>query len=148
MRINIYTVKLVKESGVNYSLESSICSSETASKLIDGVLDLSSCAVEKFGFVALNTKNKIVGIHVITIGGINQAFVEPREIFQQAILNNAVSIILFHNHPSGDPEPSKADIELTRKLEEAGKLLGIRVLDHIIIGENSRHTSLKSIDMF
>lgn len=143
MRINLYSVKLVKDGGVNYSLEDRIASPIIARDIIEKVLDLSSSPVEKFGFIALTTKNKIAGIHIVAIGGLRQAVIEAREIFQHAILNNAASIILFHNHPSGDPEPSKEDIIFSKKIEDAGKLLGIVVLDHVIIGDSGRFISLK-----
>ena len=109
---------------------------------------MSSSPVEKFGIIALNTKNKIAGLHIIAVGGLNQASVEAREIFQQAILNNAASIILFHNHPSGEPKASKEDIRLTKRLDDAGQIIGVKVLDHIIIGEGIRYASLKEQGLF
>ena len=72
----------------------------------------------------------------------NASIVHPREVFKAAILNNASRIICLHNHPSGDPEPSKEDIEITRRLVEAGEIIGIEVLDHVIIGEQ-RYLSMK-----
>lgn len=148
MRINRYTVKLVREGGVNYSLEEKVISPEVARDVIEKVLDLSSSPVEKFGIITLTTKNGIAGIHVIAVGGLNQANVEAREVFQHALLNNAASMILFHNHPSGHPEPSKDDVEVSKRMDEAGKLLGIKVLDHIVIGENERYVSLKERGLF
>jgi DNA repair protein RadC len=143
MRINMYSVKLVKETGVNYSLEEKITSPQIARDIIEKVLELSSSPVEKFGIIALTTKNKVAGVHIIAIGGLSQAVIEAREIFQHAILNNAASIILFHNHPSGDPDPSKEDVVFSKKIEDAGKLLSIKVMDHVIIGESGRFASLK-----
>ena len=148
MRINRYTVKLVKEGSVNYSLEESVISPEIARDVVEKVFELSSSPVEKFGLITLTVKNKIAGLHIITVGGLNQTVVEAREVFQQALLNNAASIILFHNHPSGEVRPSKEDIELTKKLCEAGQLIGVKVLDHIIVGDEGRYTSLKESRLF
>ena len=92
---------------------------------------------EHFCILCLNTKNKIVGVHTISIGSLNASIVHPREVFKAAMLNNANSIICLHNHPSGDPKPSQEDIKITRRLVEAGEIIGIEVLDHIIIGEQS-----------
>ena len=89
----------------------------------------------------MNTKNKVIGVFEISHGNVNSSIVGTREIFQKALLANAVSIILMHNHPSGDPSPSREDIEVTRRIVEAGKIIGIQVLDHIIIGD--RYSSLK-----
>ena len=92
--------------------------------------------------ICMNTKNKIIGVFEISHGTANSSIVRPREVFQKALLANAISIILLHNHPSGDPKPSKEDIEVTRRLTEAGNVLGIEVLDHIIIGDT--YVSLKA----
>lgn len=91
--------------------------------------------------ICMNTKNKVIGVFEISHGTVNSSLVSPREVFQKALLANAVSIILMHNHPSGDPTPSRQDIEVTSRLVEAGKVLGVDVLDHIIIGD--RYSSLK-----
>jgi DNA repair protein RadC len=91
--------------------------------------------------ICMNTKNKIIGVFEISHGTANSSIVRPREVFQKALLANAISIILLHNHPSGDPKPSKEDIEVTKRLTEAGNVLGIEVLDHIIIGDT--YVSLK-----
>jgi len=92
--------------------------------------------------IYLNTKNRVLGIEVVSIGTLNFSPVHPREIFKGAILASADSIILAHNHPSGDPEPSKDDISITKRVEKAGQIVGIELLDHIIIGDNC-YVSLK-----
>jgi DNA repair proteins len=148
MRINRYTVKLVKEGGINYSLDEAVIAPEIARDVIEKVFNLSSSPVEKFGIITLTTKNGIAGLHIIAVGGLNKAVVEAREVFQQAILNNAASIILFHVHPSGDTTPSKDDIQLTKRLENAGQFIGIKILDHIIIGECGKYVSLKEQGLF
>jgi len=87
--------------------------------------------------IYLNTKNRILGIEVVSIGILNSSICHPREVFKGAILASAKSIILAHNHPSGDPEPSDDDITLTKRTENAGRIIGIELLDHIIIGDGS-----------
>ena len=92
--------------------------------------------VEYFLVVTLDTKNKVIGCHEVYKGTLDQVNVHCREVFKLAIQDSAASIILGHNHPSGDLEPSDNDLELTRKFIEAGKLLGINVHDHVIVGLN------------
>ena len=97
---------------------------------------------EQFIIACLNTKNEPINITVVSVGSLNKAIVHPREVFKTAILSNAASVMAFHNHPSGDTTPSDQDIQLTHRLVEAGELLGIKLLDHLIIGGGS-FTSLK-----
>ena len=101
-----------------------------------------NAAVEKVHMLALDTKNKVIGVFVISTGSLNASIIHPRDVFQRAILSNAASIILVHNHPSGDPTPSSEDIALTRSLVDAGKLMDLAVLDHVIVGDGS-YASLK-----
>jgi DNA repair protein RadC len=91
--------------------------------------------------LSLNTKNKVIALHVVHIGSVNASIVHPRDIFQLAILDNATSIAIAHNHPSGDTTPSEEDINVTNRINEAGKLMGIELLDHIILGDS--YLSLK-----
>lgn len=104
--------------------------------------DLMYEQVEHFMILLLNTKNQVTNKEHISTGTLNASIVHPREIFNPAIKKNANSIILIHNHPSGDPVPSNEDIEITNRLIDAGNLLGIRVLDHIVIGFD-RYISFK-----
>ncbi len=97
---------------------------------------------EKFITLCLDTKNQILREEVISIGSLNASIVHPREVFKSALMESSASVIMIHNHPSGDPSPSREDIMVTEKLVEGGKLLGIDVLDHIIIGDG-RYVSLK-----
>lgn len=92
---------------------------------------------EQFIVVCLNKSNKIIRKEVISVGSLDSSVVHPREVFKVAVENNAASIILIHNHPSGNPEPSNEDISITKKLVEAGKIMGIPVFDHIIIAGNT-----------
>ena len=91
---------------------------------------------EQFVALLLDGKNRIITRARISEGSLNQSIVHPREVFNQAVRQSAAAMILLHNHPTGDPTPSPEDLEVTRRLYEAGQLMGIRVLDHIIIGEN------------
>ncbi|MCM3746716.1 DNA repair protein RadC [Paenibacillus pasadenensis] len=104
--------------------------------------DLRYLKVEHFVCLFLNTKNHIVARETLSIGTLNASLVHPREVFRAAIRHGCASIICAHNHPSGDPTPSNEDILLTRRLQEAGELIGIEVLDHIVIGDK-RFISLK-----
>jgi DNA repair protein RadC len=141
--INIYTLKQVKESTVHYDIgQYQITSPETCYHALQQILDLKSEPVEKFGIITLTTKNKIAGIHIISIGTLDNAFVEPRDVYQAALMNNAKFIIAWHNHPSGDPQPSQSDVSLTKLLKYAGDVLKIKLLDHIIIGDE-KFVSLK-----
>ncbi len=89
---------------------------------------------EEFRVVLLNSKNKVIGLPVISKGSLDQTTVYPRDVFRPAIISGACFIILVHNHPSGDPTPSEQDILLTRELCLCGKVMGIEVIDHVIIG--------------
>ena len=90
---------------------------------------------EYFLSLHLDGKNRIICIDIISIGSLNQSIVHPRETFKTALISSAAAIILVHNHPTGDPTPSREDLAITKRLCEAGEILGIKVLDHIIIGE-------------
>ncbi len=95
---------------------------------------------EKFIVISLNSANKIIRYNTISVGNLTSSVVHPREVYKIAIENNSASIILIHNHPSGNSEPSRADIQITKKLIEAGKILDIQVFDHIIIGGNKYYS--------
>lgn len=90
---------------------------------------------EHFRVLLLDTKNRVLGIEDISIGSLNASLVHPREVFRPAIRKACASMILIHNHPSGDPTPSREDVEVTKRLTEAGRLMGIEVLDHLVIGD-------------
>lgn len=90
---------------------------------------------ERFLAVLLNGKNRVLGLHEVSVGTLTASLVHPREVFKAALVGNAAAILVVHNHPSGDPTPSAEDIAITQRLREAGELLGIRVLDHVILGD-------------
>jgi len=98
---------------------------------------------EHFRALLLNTRNQVIANDEVSIGTLNTSSVHPRELFRNAIKRSAASLVLVHNHPSGDATPSKEDLDVTRRLSEAGKIIGIEVLDHIIIGDN-KFTSFKA----
>ncbi|WBX81507.1 DNA repair protein RadC [Virgibacillus salarius] len=138
-RVNIVSVKLVKENSLLYK-KRSIRSPEDGYDLVKSFLEDKDR--ENFIVVALDTKNQPVSINVCHIGSLNASLVSPREIMKTAILSSAASIIVAHNHPSGDTQESREDIEVTKRLTEAGKLMGIELLDHLIIGDG-KYASLK-----
>jgi len=139
-----YGVRLVKD-GRHYTLpvvfEDAVNSSDDVAKMLYSFFDLAT--VEQFLVLGLNARNRIDSLHVVSEGSLTASIVHPREVFRRAILNGNASIILAHNHPSGDPTPSKDDMDITKELVEGGKLLQIRVLDHIIVGDG-HYTSLGS----
>ena len=123
--------------------ESGLAVIRTAADLYDYVKDMHTLPKEQLRGIYLDTHNRVIHNEVISIGTINSNIVHPREVFKPAILCNAAAIILSHNHPSGDPNPSAEDRRVTQRLREAGQLLGIEVLDHVIVGEKDRFVSLK-----
>lgn len=135
-------VELEKEFSMNRpDLVSFIRSPEDAAAVGKGFMRIHEEPEEYMYMLCLNNKNRITGVFEISHGNVNSSIVCPREVFQKALLANAVNIILMHNHPSGDPSPSTEDIKVTKRLIEAGNILGVQVLDHIIIGD--RYVSLK-----
>lgn len=101
---------------------------------------------EHFKCMYLNRKNQMIALETVSVGGLSSSVVHPREVFKPAIQRSAASVILIHNHPSGDPKPSNEDVAITKRLVEAGRLLGIDVLDHLIIGDGN-YASLKSLNL-
>ncbi|MCZ0756673.1 RadC family protein [Anoxybacillus sp. J5B_2022] len=104
--------------------------------------DMRFLSQEHFVAIYLNTKNQVIHRKTVFIGSLNASIVHPREVFKEAIKRSAASIICAHNHPSGDPTPSREDIEVTRRLAECGRIIGIELLDHLIIGDQ-KFISLK-----
>src|SRR6185436_9399090 len=91
--------------------------------------------IEQLGIILLDSKHRVLRIAVLAIGGLNTTSVEPRDVFREAAIGSAAAVVVFHNHPSGDPSPSPDDLELTRRLVAAGFVMGIEVVDHIILGD-------------
>ena len=132
--INIVSIKLVRESSMLYK-NRKISSLEDAWVLFKQYLD--GVDREHFVVMALDTKNQPTAIQTCRIGSLNSSMAHPREIMKVAILSNAASLILGHNHPSNAPSPSQEDVQVTKRIVEAGQLLGIDVLDHIIVCDDS-----------
>jgi len=103
-----------------------------------------SRVAEQFGVVLLDTKHRVMRTVIVATGGLNATMVEPREVYREAVLGAAAAIVVFHNHPSGDPTPSPDDFALTRRLTAAGFLMGIDLVDHIILGD-ARYFSFKEV---
>lgn len=129
-------VTLCKEVSTNYpNLSYAIKSPEDAANLGKQFMRIHEETEEYLYLICLNTKNKVIGVFELTHGTVNSSLFSVREVFQKALLANAVSIILMHNHPSGDPTPSRQDIEVTKRTSEAGTLIGVELLDHIVVGD-------------
>lgn len=139
-RVNIVSVQLVRESSVLYS-NRKIESPNEGVELVRKYLE--NFDREKLIVVGLDNRNQPTFIDTISIGTINSSLVHPREVFKSAILSNSASIIMFHNHPSGETEASKEDINITYRIKEVGKIIGINLIDHIIIGSNGRFFKFK-----
>ncbi len=123
------------------------CSISTPEDVVDlCAVQLRGLDREHFWALALNTKNQLLRVLEVSIGSLNASIVHPRELFRGAVRVSAASIVVVHNHPSGDPTPSSADIQLTRRLVKAGDVLGIEVLDHVVIG-GSEHASLRDLGL-
>jgi DNA repair protein RadC len=130
--VTIYRVALVRESSVQ-TLSPQIRQSSDAVAVVRTHLE----NVDREHFIALlvNRKNRLIGINTVSVGSLTASVVHPREVFKPAILANAAAMILAHNHPSGDPQPSNEDRVLTERLVQGGKLLGIEIVDHVIVGD-------------
>ncbi len=139
-QIPFVRVALVQERTIASALQAVRSPEDAAAVLQEVIGDYDR---ETFAVLLLDTKNRLIAVHIASIGLLDSAPVHPREIFKAAILANARAVILGHNHPSGDPQPSAQDIRVTHLLAEAGRLLEIQVLDHIIIGDGT-HVSLRA----
>ncbi len=135
--ISLVSIKLVREKDSYYSSKS-IKSPGDLAQIVQRFLGQADREV--FLTVNMSTANTVNSIHVVSIGSLDRALIHPREVFKAAILSNASSIALAHNHPSGELNPSQEDIAMTKQLVQAGELLGIKVLDHVIIA-GDRHLS-------
>ena len=137
--VPVYTVKLVRET--TFPMKIIEGNADVVELLEDYLKDKDR---EHFVCVHLNTKNKVIGIETVFIGTLNCTFCAPREIFRSAILDGSSSIILAHNHPSGDSSPSWEDISSTEKIMKIGNILDIPVLDHVIIASEGNYSMLRS----
>ncbi|MDB2152503.1 JAB domain-containing protein [Clostridium butyricum] len=141
-RINVVSIKMIRESSVLYNIRRI----SKPKDIVDlGKKFLDELDREELIVACLNTKNEVNSVNVVSIGSLNNSVVHPREVFKAAILSNAASIVIIHNHPSGDATPSNEDKEITLRIKESGIILGIKLLDHIIIG-NDVYYSFKEHD--
>ena len=136
--INKYSVTLVREGTYEY-FGTELNNSEKVANITREIL--ANQPKEQFWIFLLDTKNRIIGMTMVSQGTLNSSLVHPREVYQPAILSNASAIIAVHNHPSGDSFPSTEDLGVTSRLIKAGEIIGIRLLDHVIIGDD--YTSIR-----
>jgi len=134
----IYKVMLVHESSVTVEKRQINNPTDVAKIVIDYLRGVDR---EHFVGLYLNSANRLIGMHTISIGILNSSLVHPREVYKLAYLMNAASVIISHNHPSGNIEPSSEDLAITRQLVDAGKILGIPLHDHVIVSELNGYTS-------
>ena len=132
-----YKVMLVKE-GVISTKKKKIGNPEDLAEILKKYLE--GVDREVFCSILLDRKNNILGVNTISVGGLFTSLAHPREVFKPALILGAAAIVLGHNHPSGDPSPSEQDCTLTEDMVEAGKILGIEILDHVIIGDDEYYS--------
>jgi len=134
MHIPVFRLSLVKDHAITYKNSSPVSTPEDVYKVLQQYLQ--DTDREHFVVVFLDAHCAVIGINTVSVGTLTESLVHPREVFKGAILANAASIICAHNHPTGIAQASEADISITQKLKEAGRILGIPVEDHVIVGED------------
>lgn len=132
------STQLVREGRATRKVD--LSNDERVARFMRGLVDRDR---EVFCAILVDVKNVAIGVHEVSVGTLDATIVQPREVFKAAILASAASVILAHNHPSGDPEPSPEDMKITRQMVDAGEVLGIPVLDHVIVGDGE-HVGLAS----
>lgn len=141
INVSRYSVRLVKEDCKRYELSKIINSVDKAAEFVNEVFEMENLTNEIFVMVALDVKKKVIGAFKISEGTISMTAVSSRDVYQRALLANAHSIIVAHNHPSGDVNPSNEDRIVTRNLKEAGMVMQMKLNDSLIIGENGKYYS-------
>ena len=140
-RIPGFRISLTREPGVTLAERPSMEAPAQAAPILRQYIgDIDR---EVFVLAMLTVRHRVLGLHTVSVGCLTASLVHPREVFKPAILSGSAALVIAHNHPSGDPEPSAEDLALTRRLAAAGSLLGIEVLDHLVIGEAGRFVSLR-----
>ena len=142
--ISFFSLKVVKEKSGRYNIDRKINDPQALYDIATQVIGIQDQAEESLWMITLDTKNQITGLFEVSRGTLNYSVVHPREIFKRAVLQNANSIALIHNHPSGDSTPSAEDTTITQRVSEAGTLLGIQLVDHLVIGDG-RYASMKEL---
>ena len=144
-RIPIYRVELVRD-GSQLVPNKQITSPKDAHDVLRPFIG--SADREHLVVLTLDTKNKAIGINLVSLGDLNSTIATPREVFKLAVVQNASGLIVVHNHPSGSVEPSEEDLAVSRRLDAAGQIIGIEVVDHMILGEHGNYASLKERGYF
>jgi DNA repair protein RadC len=129
-----YRIELVRETSIDLGSYVKISGPQGAARVCREIV--AGADREMLMAVTLDTKNKVIGVNVVSIGTIDQSLAVPREVVKLALLQNAAAMIVAHNHPSGEPDPSREDAAFYERLKEAGKIIGIRILDSIILGDS------------
>lgn len=133
-----FKIQAVKESSARYDLDSKkVTSPWDAYKIIKEVFKPDMECEEVFSILTLDAKCQVTGCFEVSRGSLNSSIVHPREVFKRAILANSHGIILTHNHPSGNPKPSKEDENVTKRLQECANIIGIKIIDHVITGDGT-----------
>lgn len=141
--VGIIRLQMVKEQRTLYGM-GRLSTPKEAVAAVKPLFEM--CDREVTAVMSVDTKCSPLAVEVVSVGGLDACTIDPRIIYKHALLSNAASVLCFHNHPSGDPEPSVADKRMTERLYEAGKILGVRLLDHIIIGDDA-YFSFQEHDM-
>lgn len=139
-KVGIVKLQMVKEGRSLYGMKR-FGSPKEAAEMVEPLFTMADR--EMFLVLSLNTRLEPLALEIAAVGGLNCCGVDMRDIFKHALLNNGAFLICMHNHPSGDAKPSEEDVRMTRRLEKAGKLLGIPLVDHIIVGEQGEWFSFK-----
>jgi len=140
--IPTYRVSLVRDGSVRGDAPRPVTKTPESLAVILGSGVIPDDGREHFGIAMLDVRHRLIGLHEVSVGCLTSSLVHPREVFCPAVTSKAAAIVLYHNHPSGDPEPSAEDGALTQRLVQGGMLLGIEVLDHIVLGDG-RYVSFK-----
>jgi|GEM_PF-2107464 len=145
-KINVYSIKLHIDKEVEI-YDSTVKTADKAAEIINLVFDLNNDAVEKLGVIALNHEYKVSGIQMVAVGKVNCVGADYSQIFNPSALHHSKLLILFHNHPSGDPKPSVFDIAFTQDQVAFGDLYGVKIFDHIVIGRDKYHSMRDNRDV-
>ena len=137
--VPLYTTRLVREYTFSFPERTQVCTPEAVAAVLRAYFE--NRDREEVVVCFLDTAGTLTGLHVASVGGLAASIVEPRQVFKAAVLANAAALIVGHNHPSGNPEPSREDIKVTRQLAEASRVMGIPLHDHLILTDHG-HTSL------
>src|SRR6056297_2347194 len=145
MGVNIqkFSLRVVKESGGRYDLDKTVHMPIEAVWIFNEIVELNQRTEEVCAMITLDVRNNVTGVFEVSIGSVSSSIVTPREVFKRAILQNADSVILAHNHPSGSLKPSSSDVDITERLVEIGDIIGIDVVDHIVVGDQDEFLSMR-----